>query len=80
MIKPTKYTNVNLSVIGLSIEILKILKDDCAQKYNPILGKIIFKRGKQAQENFLLSLCFLFSIGKIKYHQKEDVIELLLGN
>ncbi len=80
MIKPTKYTNINLSVIGLSIEILKILKEDCAQKYNQILGKIISKRGKQAQENFLLAFCFLFLTGKIKYHPKEDVIELLTSN
>ena len=80
MIKPTKYTNINLSVIGLSIEVLKILKEDYAQEYNQILGKIIFRRGKQAQENFLLALSFLFLMGKIKYHPKEDVIELIPGN
>ena len=77
MLKPTKYTNVDLSVIGLSLEILKLLKNDCAQKYNQILGKLIFKKGKEAEENFLLALSFLFLIGKIKYYKKEDVIELL---
>jgi len=80
MIKPNKYTNVDLSVIGISVEIIKVLKDDNAQKYNRVLGKIVTKRGKKAQENFLLALCFLYLLGKIKYHQKEDVIELLPGD
>ena len=80
MLKPTKYTDINLSAIGLSTEILKILKDDHTQKYNQILGKIIYRKGKQAKENFLLALSFLYLMGKIKYHQKEDVIELLAGN
>lgn len=78
MIRPTKYTNVDLSVIGLSAEILEILKKDYAQKYNQILGKIIDRKGKEAKSNFLLALSFLFLLGKIKYYPKSDVIELLL--
>ena len=77
MIKPAKYTNVNLSIIGLSTVILSMLKEEKAQKYEQILGKIKYKRGKQGNENFLLALTFLYSLGKIKYYQKEDVIELL---
>ena len=80
MIKPTKYTNIDLSVIGISAEIIKILNDDPIQKYNNILGKIISKMGKQAQEDFSLALSFLFLMGKIKYYQKEDVIEFLKNN
>ena len=78
MIKPTKYTNINLSIIGLSTVILSVLKEEKAQKYDHILRKIIYKKGKQATENYLLALTFLYSLGKIKYYQKEDVIELLL--
>ena len=77
MIKPTKYTNVSLSIIGLSAEILELLKDDTVQKYDQILGKIIYKKGKQAKENFLLALSFLYLLGKIKYHSEKDVLELL---
>lgn len=77
MIKPTKYTNINLSVIGLSVEILKLFKDDTVQKYDQILGKIIYRKGKQAKENFLLALSFLYLMGKIKYYPKEDVLEIL---
>ncbi len=77
MIKPTKYTNIDLSVIGLSALIIKLLKDEPSQKYNQILSKIVYQKGKQAKENFLLSLSFLFLLGKVKYYRQEDVIELI---
>jgi hypothetical protein len=77
MLRITKYTNIDLSVVGISVEIIKILKEDRLQKYNQILGKVINKKGKQAQINFALALSFLFLMGKIKYYQKEDVIEFL---
>lgn len=77
MIKPTKYTNVNLSVIGLSTAILSMLKEERVQKYDQILGRIKYKNGKQGNENFLLALTFLYSLGKIRYYQEEDAIELL---
>ncbi len=77
MIKITKYTNIDFSVLGIGIEILKVLKNDRVQKYNNLLNKIISRKGKQAQENFLLALSFLFMTGKLKYYQKEDIIEFL---
>ncbi len=77
MIKPTKYTNINLSVLWISSEILVMLKNEKVLKYEQILGKLIYKKGIQATENFLLALSFLYLLGKIKYYPKEDVIELL---
>ncbi len=77
MIKPTKYTNINLSVIGLCTEIIKVLQSDSEQKYNQLLDRIICKKGEEAKENFLLALSFLFLLGKIKYYKQEDVIQLV---
>lgn len=77
MIKPNKYTNVDLSVIGLSAEILKLLKKDQTLKYNQILDKIVYIKGEEAKENFLLSLCFLFLLGKIAFQKTDDIIEFL---
>ena len=80
MIRITKYTDINLSVVGIAAEILRLLQDDNLQKYEDILEKIKNKRGKQAKENFALALSFLFLMGKIKYYQKDDVIEFLENN
>lgn len=77
MIKATKYTNINLSVIGISAEILKLLKNEKVQKYDYILSKIIYKKWKLVKENFLLALSFLYLLWKIKYYPKDDIIELL---
>ena len=77
MIKPTKYTNIDLSVIGLSAEILRILQLDSTQKYNQLLDKIIYKKGEEVKENFLLALSFLFLLGKVEYYKQEDVIQVL---
>jgi hypothetical protein len=78
LLKPNKYTNIDLSVLGLSTEILTLLKKEKSQKYNQIFEKVIYKKGAEAKENFLLSLSFLYLLGKIKYYQKQDVIELLV--
>lgn len=76
MLKPTKYTNINLSVVGLSAEILRTLQLDSTQKYNQLLDKIIYRKGEEAKENFLLALSFLFSLGKVEYYKQEDVVQL----
>jgi len=80
MIRVTKYTDINLSVVGIGAEILKVLQEDRAQKYSHLLERVVSRKGKQAQENFSLALSFLFLMGKIQYYQKEDVIEFLGNN
>ena len=77
MLKPNRYTDIALSVVGLSAEILLQLKYNPTQKYNQLLSHITGKLGEESKQNFLLALVFLFSLGKIEYHKKEDVIELV---
>jgi len=80
MIKPTKYTNIELSVIGLSSEILKLLLFESSLKYSQVIGRVIHMRGEGAKQNFLLALSFLYLIGKIEYLPDEDVIRLINSN
>lgn len=77
MIKPNKYTDINLSIVGLSAEILQQLNNEPTLKYSRLENRIVRKFGKSAKENFLLALLFLFSVGKIRYYDKEDAIEFL---
>jgi hypothetical protein len=76
ILKPNKYTDVDLSVVGLGALLLKSLKNNPYQKYDALLEKIVTVGNASAKENFLLSLSFLFSMGMIKYYSDHDVIEL----
>ena len=75
MLKPNKYTNIRLSVIGLSSEIMKILSKDKALKYNQLQGRITHKYGEEAKANFMLALAFLYSLDLVNYRKVSDVIE-----
>lgn len=75
-IKPSKYTNTDLSVIGLSIEIINVLKRGGSEKYDQLLRKVTKTRGDFAKRNFIAALVFLYSLGKVKYHQESDMIIL----
>lgn len=77
MIKPDKYTDVGLSVVGVSAEILVELSKEPTQKYNSLQSKVVYHLGPAAKQNFLHALVFLFSLGKIRYHSKEDAVEYL---
>lgn len=58
MLKPNKYTDVSLSVIGVSAEILAQLKKEPSQKYNGLRNKVVYRLGDSAKQNFLLHLRF----------------------
>lgn len=77
IINPTKYTRIDTSILGISFEIIKILKKDPIQDYNQIFERIVNKKGDEAKTNFLLSLSFLYILKKIQYHKDDDVIEFL---
>lgn len=75
-IQPNKYTNTDLSPIGLSIAILNILKRNEAVKYDGLLARVVRKRGELAKKNYSLALVFLFSLGKVRYDQTTDMVIL----
>lgn len=77
MLKPNKYTDIQLSVVGISAEILSQLKNEPLQRYNSLQKKVAYRLGESSKENFLFALVFLFSLSKIKYYKREDAIELL---
>jgi len=79
MLEPNKYTNIDISLLGVAAEILKILNESCVEKYSQLLFEVLNKRGNAAEEVFLPALCFLFLVEKISYHPTNDLIELI-GN
>ena len=80
MLRPTKYTNVNLSLISISSEILKLLIKSKISSHPELLNKIIKSKGIDAKSIFLPSLSFLFLLGKIEYNKKTDIIKYIDEN
>ena len=78
ILKPNKFTDIDLSVVGIGALTLKALKNNPYQKYDTLLDKVSTVAGSSVRENFLLSLSFLFSIGMIKYYSDQDIIELCI--
>lgn len=75
MLKPNKYTNVDSSVLFVSYELLKIFKSRKVIAYSDLLNQVLSVRGENTRKLFLPALSFLYLLGRIEYHKKEDVIE-----
>lgn len=77
MIKPSKYMNLDLSVINIGGMILKSLSTCPIQKYDELEDYVVSLYGDSAKEVFLNSLSFLYLLGKINYRSKADAIQLI---
>ncbi len=75
---PNKYTNISKGVIGISAKIIDILLKEKAAPLSSIYGRIAIKDGDEIFENFVLSLCFLYSIDRITYDLDRDLVEMQL--
>jgi len=80
MLKPTKYSNLNVTLLAITCELLKLFKKNQAVTYTDLLNKILQEKGVEAKRIFLPALSFLFLIGKVEYHQKSDVIKFINEN
>ncbi len=76
MLRPTKFTDLNTSVLAVSAEILKNLQKSGTLRYDELRQRVLDKRSIKAKPNFLPSLSFLFLLGKVKYIKSIDVVEL----
>jgi len=77
MIRPTKYTDLNLSVLNMASQIIGELKKEHTLVYNELLDKIIDRLGDKARFVFIDSLNFLYAIGLIDYNLENDAIYYL---
>jgi hypothetical protein len=81
MLTPTKYMDLDLSVIRISSIILKLLKQNRTMGYteiiNYLMGILSDKNQQDIKQIFIPALNFLYLTGKIEYHVTLDSIELL---
>lgn len=79
-LKPTKHTNLKYSIVNISANILKLLKENSIIEYTELLDVLKQKIGEDVSEVFLLSLTFLYVHKKIEYIKDLDAIRLIDEN
>lgn len=77
MIKPDKYTNLNLSLVNIGGVVLKSLCNCTIQKYEDLENHVTSVLGENSKLLFVPALSFLYAIGKISYKPSSDTINLV---
>ena len=77
MIKPNKYTNLDLSVLNVGGMILKSLNSCSVQKYGDLENYVVAGLGESAKAVFVSALSFLYTVGRINYQSATDTINLV---
>jgi hypothetical protein len=75
MIRPTKHLDPNFSVLNIAAHTLKILAKHRSIKYDELYSRLDKKFGENLRPVFLPSVSFLYLLGKIEYHTKNDTFE-----
>ncbi len=77
MIKPNKLTNPQNCIVFNSYKILAFLKEKKIASYQEVLKSQVEQVGADSSKLFLLSLNFLFLLGKVKYLEETDSLEII---
>ena len=72
-----KHLDLDTSLVRVAAVILKELKRKGAVAFEALRKLIIRRAGDDGELMFLPALRFLFLLGRIEYHTKNDVVELL---
>ena len=78
MITPTKYMNLDHSLLNVSAILIKAFSKQSIISYDELLQITVSKIGKHAKEITPYALNFLFLFGKIEYHNALDSFEITL--
>lgn len=79
VLKPTKHSHPDRTVISVSLLLLSRLKKRRIESFDS-LRKYVNSVVKDGDVLFLPSLNFLFLVGLVRYHQKTDSFEYLKQN
>ncbi len=75
MITPTKYMNLDYSLLNISAMLISEFNKQPIITYDELLQITLNKIGKQAKEITPYALNFLFLLGIIDYHKALDSFE-----
>lgn len=76
MLQPKKHLDLDTSTLRVAALMLRELSRTNVIGFEKLRARIAKRAGPDAEINFLPSLNFLFLLGKVDYHEKNDIIEL----
>jgi len=79
MLTPRKHLNLEVSVVRISALMLKELRRRGVVEFEPLRKLVVRRVGPDGEFSFLPALSFLFLLGKVEYHAKNDTIEYKAG-
>jgi ABC-three component (ABC-3C) system Middle Component 8 len=75
MLKPTKHLDPSFSVLNVAAQVLSIIAKQRTIKYDELYDKLEKRFGDNLRPVFLPSISFLYLVGKVEYHTKNDTFE-----
>lgn len=72
MIRPTKYTQLRLSVLNIASVIFKEINTLKTISYDELLQKAESALGDDVRHGFVYALDFLYALGRIDYDAEAD--------
>jgi ABC-3C biological conflict system middle component len=79
MLTPRKHLNLDVSVLRISALMLRELRRRGVVEFEPLRKLVVRRVGADGELSFLPALGFLFLLGKVEYHLKNDTIEYKVG-
>ena len=77
MLTAEKHLDLDTSLVRVAAVILKELKRKGAVAFETLRKLIIRRVGEDGELMFLPALRFLFLLGRVEYHPKNDAVELV---
>lgn len=75
MLTPRKHLDLDVSVLRVSSLLLRELRKRGVVEFERLRSVVIKRVGPNGELSFLPALNFLFLMGKVDYHLKNDTIE-----
>lgn len=79
MLTPRKHLNLDVSVLRISAIMLRELAKRGVIELERMRGIVIRRTGPDGELAFLQALSFLYLLGKVEYHPKNDTLEFKAG-
>jgi hypothetical protein len=75
MLTPRKHLNLDVSVMRIASIMLRELTRHGSVEFEKLRGVVIRRVGPDGDLSFMPALSFLYLLGRIEYHLKNDTIE-----